>query len=53
MNSLKMSSCPTVFWHEPDGKMGHVGEKETGKSHSDTFTCSPELFSHGLQQPLA
>lgn len=28
MNSLKMSSRPTVFWHKLDVKMGHVGEKE-------------------------
>lgn len=26
MICLMMSSCPTVFWHELDGKMGHVGE---------------------------
>ena len=25
MNSFKKSSCPTVFWHELHGKMGHVG----------------------------
>ena len=50
MNSLRTSSCPTVFWHELDGKMGHVGAAETQKSLCDTFTCSTELFSHGPQQ---
>lgn len=27
MNYWKMSSCPSVFWHELHGKMGHMGEK--------------------------
>lgn len=54
---FKISSRPTVFWHELHGKMGHVGKRkriaETQKGLCDTFTCSPELFSHGPQQPPA
>lgn len=45
-----MSSRPTEFWHELDGKMGHVGQRDKD-GDCDTFTCSPELFSQALPQP--
>lgn len=45
MNPLKMNSCPTVFWHELDGKMGHV-EKKASVTHSPVpQSCFPMVYN--------
>lgn len=43
----------TVFWHEPDGKMGHMWEKVNIRKASVTRSpVPPSGFSHGPpQQP--
>lgn len=38
-----MGSCPTVFWHELDGKVGHVGaESERLRKASVTYSPVPQ-----------